>query len=104
MKSAILFTGSGPILITTSFQSFEDEKFLYNLAMKGIEKCISYEVPTAAVQARYGNHFDIVCQDLNESDDLRVIDIDGSRIFALFDFSEYGPPIFTVVPQTLTTI
>lgn len=104
MKSAILFTGSGPILIATSFQSFEDEKFLHNLAIKGIEKCIGFEVPTDTVQARYGNHFDIVCQDLTGSDDLRVIDIDGSRIFALFDFNEYGPPIFIAVPQILTTI
>jgi hypothetical protein len=104
MKSVILFTGSGPILVTTSFQSFDDEKFLHNLAMKGIEKCIGFEVPTDTVHARYGNHFDMVCQDLSESDDLRVIDIDGSRIFALFEFSEYGPPMFIRVPQAAITI
>ncbi len=28
MKAAVLFTGSGPIVILTSFQSFSDPKFI----------------------------------------------------------------------------
>jgi hypothetical protein len=37
-------------------------------------------------------HFDIVARDLKESDDLRVLDFDGSRAFRLFHFSEMTGP------------
>mgnify|MGYP000863333740 CR=1 FL=1 len=104
MKSAILFTSTGPILIVTSFESFEDPKFLHILAIKGIDKCICFELFTQTVQARYGNHFNIVCDDLQETDDLRVVDIDGPHILSMFDFNEFGPPLFITVPQETTTL
>jgi hypothetical protein len=35
-----------------------------------------------------------VVNDLHESDDLRVLDYNGERAFALFRFDELGSPVF----------
>ncbi len=72
MKAALLFTGSGPLVILTSHASFIDPALLEKLAAKGIDKFIAYEVPVATAEERYGNHFRVVMRDLRESDDLRV--------------------------------
>jgi hypothetical protein len=42
---------------------------------------------------RYGGHFRVVENDLHETDDLRVLDFNGQRIFQLFRFDELGTPI-----------
>ena len=47
MKAALLFTGSGPLVILTSHASFTDPALLEKLAAKGIDKFIAYEVPVA---------------------------------------------------------
>ena len=36
MKAGIIFTGTGPILILTTYGSFEDPKFVSKLEAKGI--------------------------------------------------------------------
>ena len=36
MKADIIFTGMGPILILTSYETFEDPKFVGKLNVKGI--------------------------------------------------------------------
>jgi hypothetical protein len=35
-----------------------------------------------------------VVRDLHESDDLRILDYDGSRAFKLFSFQELGKPVY----------
>lgn len=90
MKTFLLFTGTGPLLVLSSHSSVEDATFLEKLAAKGINKFIAYELPIATVQERYGNHYQIASRDLHETDDLRVIDFDGQRAFRLFKFDEYG--------------
>ncbi len=94
MKSGVFFTGTGPILILSSYDSLNDEKLIEKLAAKGIKKFISYEVPVDKVQKQYGNHFDVVMGDLSQSDDLRVMDYDGHRIFNNFSLKELGEPHF----------
>jgi hypothetical protein len=94
MKSAIIFSGSGPIVIVTSHTSLDDEGLLKMLAARGMSKFIAFELPIEMVRGRYGNHFEVTCENLKETDDLRIMDIDGSRIMSLFAFDEYGPPIF----------
>ena len=93
MKAVLLFTGSGPLVILTSYDSLTMPGFLDKLSGKGIEKFIAYELPMAAVQARYGGHFTVVMHDLRESDDLRVLDFNGERAFRQFRLNELGPPI-----------
>ena len=47
MKAGIIFTGTGPILILTTFDSFENSKLVEKLATKGINKYIASELPLA---------------------------------------------------------
>jgi hypothetical protein len=93
MKAGIIFTGTGPILILTSYDSLTDSKLLAKLASKGIDKFIAYELPLDKVKAKYGNHYAVVMGDLHETDDLRVLDYNGHRVFANFTFEEMGSPV-----------
>ena len=94
MKAGILFTGTGPILILTTYESFTDPNFVEKLSAKGIKKFISYEVSEEKVQQRYGMHFNIILGDLKQTDGLRVLDYDGHHIFNSFSLKEIGDPIF----------
>lgn len=93
MKIYLLMTGSGCIVITTSHQSVTDSALLNKLAAKGIDKFIAYGVPEDLAKERYGGHFNVVVNDLHETDDLRVLDYSGERAFRLFHFAELGKPI-----------
>jgi hypothetical protein len=94
MKAGILFSGTGPIMILTSYASFGDPDFTEKLVSKGIKKFIAFEVDVELVQKKYGQHFHIVMGDLNQSDDLRVLDYDGHHIFNNFSLRELGEPIY----------
>ena len=93
MKSFILFTGSGPLVILTSHDSVEATPLLEMLGAKGIEKFIAYELPVGLVKDRYGGHFNLVANDLKESDALRVLDFNGVRAFHLFHLNEFGAEV-----------
>ena len=92
MKAFMLFLGSGPLVILTSHDSIENPELLEKLAAKGADKFLAYELPLALAKERYGMHFDIVARSLAETDDLRVLDVDGTRAFRLFSFSEMSGP------------
>jgi len=94
MKAALIFTGSGPIVILTSYESLTDETLIAKLRAKGLEKWIAFELPLTQCRQRYGAHFDVVCEDLQQADDLRVLDYNGHRVLELFRFDELGEPIF----------
>jgi len=99
MNVFFLFTGSGPLVILTSHASIEDPALLEKLAAKGVEKFLAYSIPLALAKARYGMHFDIVARSLSETDDLRVLDFDGTHAFRLFGFDEMSGPIAHEVPM-----
>jgi hypothetical protein len=90
MKAGIIFTGSGPILVLTSYDSFESAGFVEKLAAKGISKFIVRELPLELVRERYGQMFDSVMNDVKQADDLRCLDYDGHKVFNKFSFSEMG--------------
>lgn len=94
MKAYFLFTASGPLVILTSYDSIENPELLERLKSKGITKFIAHEVSVESSRAKYGMHFDVVCRDLHESDDLRVLDYSGQRAFKNFSFDELGTPIY----------
>jgi hypothetical protein len=94
MKAGMLFTGSGPLVILTSYDSLLAPALREKLAAKGIDKFIVYELPVETVREKYGAHFAAVCLDLSQSDDLRVLDFSGQRAFSLFRFKDLGQPIF----------
>ncbi len=94
MKAGIFITGSGPVLILTSYDSLTKGPLVQKLSAKGIEKYIAFEVPVEKVRQRYGKHYEMVMNDLKQEDDLRVMDFDGRRVFAHFSFKELGDPTF----------
>ena len=93
MKDVLLYTGGGPLVILTSHESVTAPAFLEKLEAKGIDKFIAYELPMDIVRERYAAHYDRVLNDLNETDDLRVLDYNGERAFRLFRFDEMGTPV-----------
>jgi len=93
MKTMLLLTGSGPIVILTSHVSVMDAVLLDKLRARGIRKFVAFEVPLELARQRYGGHFAFVRNDLRETDDLRLLDLDGAHAFSLFRFDELGPPI-----------
>jgi hypothetical protein len=94
MKAGILFTGTGPILILTTYASLDDPKLIEKLTQKGIKKYIAYDVPEELVKQRYGQHFKVILGDLKQTDDLRVLDYDGHHVFYNFSLNEIGQPVF----------
>ncbi|MBK5101364.1 MAG: hypothetical protein JJE15_10290 [Desulfobacteraceae bacterium] len=55
MKAGLIFTGTGPILILTTYESFKDPNLVAKLEVKGIKKFIACELPLEKVKAKYGN-------------------------------------------------
>jgi len=94
MKAGIFFTGTGPILILTSYNTLSDPNLVDKLATKGIKKYIAYEVPEDKVKERYGQHYNVILGDLNQTDDLRVLDYDGHHVFYNFSLNEIGEPVY----------
>ena len=94
MKAGIFFTGTGPILILTSYQSLGDPKLAEKLEQKGIKKYIAYEVPEDHVKQRYGQQFNVILGDLKQTDDLRVLDYDGHHVFYNFALNEMENPVY----------
>ena len=94
MKAYFLFTAGGPLVILTSYDSIENPLLLGILDSKGISKFIAHEISVEATHSRYGNHFEVVLENLHETDDLRVLDYNGERAFRNFSFRELGPPIY----------
>lgn len=92
MKASVIFTGTGPLLILTSYESLTDPAFVEKLATKGIKKYIAYELPMEMVEKEYGEHLKIILNDLYQTDDLRVLDYNGHHIFKKFSFSAMGSP------------
>ncbi len=99
MKAALIFTGSGPILVLTSFESLESPDFIQRLAARGISKFIAHEVQIELVQERYGKRFSVIMGDLSQNDDMRVMDVDGHHVFNSFSFEELGRPIYPPPPR-----
>lgn len=91
MKAGVIFSETGPILITTSYEHLDDPGLAMRLAGKGIHKYIAYEVSVDMVRERYGQHFGIVLGDRSQTDELRVMDEEGHRVFYNFNLSELNP-------------
>ncbi len=86
------------MLVLTSSGSFEDSAVVDALMKKGIDKYIVFEVPEDIVRSRYGRHYDVTMADRKQSDVLRIVDVDGQRIFRNFDLRSLGRPIFYEEP------
>jgi chlorite dismutase len=93
MKAGIIFTGTGPILILTTYSAFDDPTFVQKLEAKGIRKFIAYELDVDLVRKKYGKQYDVVLGDVKQQDDLRVLDYNGHNVFYNFTFGDLGQPV-----------
>jgi hypothetical protein len=94
MKAGLILSGNGALVYLTSHPKFMDDNIIKKFETKGITKFIAYELQPEQAKDRYGGHFDIVMQDLRETDDLRVLDYEGCRAFKMFTFKEMGEPFY----------
>jgi hypothetical protein len=92
MRAYILFSGTGPILILTTYAGLGDRRLLTKLGHKGISKFLAFEVPLERVHEQYGVPFEVIAADLEQGEDVRVLDFNGHHIFSCFSFSELGEP------------
>lgn len=93
MRAYLVFTGSGPILVLSTYPKLTDERLVDKLRYKGIDKFIAYQVDLDAVRQRYEHSFDTVARDLEGVEDLRVLDFNGHQIMANFSLDSLGDPI-----------
>ena len=94
MKAGIIFSGSSPILILTTYESLTHPGLVEKLFAKGISKFFAYELPVDLVKSRYGSHYKMITNDVKQSADLRVLDYNGHNVFHSFSFSDLGEPVF----------
>jgi hypothetical protein len=93
-RAYLIFTGSGPILVLSTYPSLTDERLVSKLRYKGIDKFLAYEVHLDAVKQRYEGSFDSVARDLEGAgEDVRVLDFNGHQIMTNFSLQALGEPI-----------
>jgi hypothetical protein len=92
-RAYLIFTGTGPILVLSTYPRITDDRLVAKLRYKGIDKFIAYEVDPAAVEGRYQHSYGSILQDLQGSEDIRVLDFNGHQIMANFSLDELGDPI-----------
>ena len=93
MRAYLIFTGSGPILVLSTYPKLTDERLVSKLRYKGIDKFIAYEVDLEAVKTRYEHSFANISKDLEKEQDLRVLDFNGHQIMTNFALDALGDPI-----------
>lgn len=94
MKAGLIFTGTGPILILTTYPSLDDPKFVEKLEVKGIRKFIAFELPLDDVRRKYGIHYPVILNDIKQTDDLRILDFNGHAVLYNFPLKTLTGPIY----------
>jgi len=93
MRAYLVLAENGPLLVMTSRSCITEKTLLDSLRHKGVEKFIAYEVSVEQLHEFYGVPFEVIAADLEDGKDLRVLDFDGSHIFAGLSFSQLGHEI-----------
>ena len=93
VRSYLIFTGTGPILVLSTYPDLGDPRLVAKLQYKGISKFIAYEVALDAVRERYEHAYASVAGDLDAVEDIRVLDFNGHQIMANFSLDELGEPL-----------
>jgi hypothetical protein len=88
----IVFSGTGPLLILTSYPSISNPDFVGKLKAKGLKKFVAFEIPLDQCRERYGTSYRDIVEDLQKIDDMKVLDFDGHRIFRNFSLKKMGAP------------
>jgi len=93
MRSYLVLTENGPLLVLTSRSNITEDVLLKSLHHKGVDKFIAYEVPLDRIHEFYGVPFEVIAADLKQGNDLRVLDFDGPHIFDCLSFADLGHDI-----------
>jgi len=92
-RAYLIFTGSGPILVLSTYPTIDDDGLVQKLRYKGIDHFIAYEVDLDAVGERYADAFPSVLESLEAGEDIRVLDFNGHHIMANFSLEALGEPV-----------
>ena len=92
-RAYLIFTGTGPILVLSTYPKLTDDRLIEKLRYKGIDKFIAYQVDLEAVETRYEDAYHNVLSDLEGAEDIRVLDFNGHQIMTNFSLDELGDPI-----------
>lgn len=93
MKAAIVFTGTGPILILTTYESLDDSGLHHKIKDKGIGKFIMREVALDTVEKRYGSRYKNLVEEMGEGTKMSVLDFNGNQVMVNFEFPELGKTV-----------
>ena len=93
MKGILVVSGSGPLLLLSSYPTMDDPALIAKLRAKGLAKFLAWEVPIGHLRDRYGYTFRDIAEQLQTRDDMRVLDFDGHRIFLNLSLRELGEHI-----------
>jgi len=102
MKGVLVLSGSGPLLILSSYLTIDDPALIAKLRAKGLAKFLAWEVPIVHLRELYGYTFRDIAEELETSDDMRVLDFDGHRIFLNLSLRDLGEHILFEDEQVLT--
>ena len=93
MKGILVLSGSGPLLILSSYPAMDDPALIAKLRAKGLAKFLAWEVPVDHLRELYGYTFRDISEQLETRDDMRVLDFDGHRIFLNLSLRDLGDHI-----------
>jgi hypothetical protein len=93
MTAFLVFTDFEPLLVMTPRTAAADGRLARGLGDKGIRRFIAHEVPLEGLKERYGVPYEIVESDVRGGSDVRVLDSNGSHVFANIRFADLGPPL-----------
>ncbi len=93
MKSYLLLTANGAVLVLAKKDSLEDPQLLQKVAA-GLDKFEAHEIQPEEVKKKYRAHYEHVLSDPKQSDSIIVLDDKGEQIFRNISFKSLGPPIY----------
>jgi hypothetical protein len=93
MKGILVLSGSGPLLLLSSYPAIDDPALIAKLRAKGLAKFLAWEVPVDRLRDLYGFSFRDIAEQLEKRDDMRVLDFDGHRIFLNLSLRDLGEHI-----------
>ena len=93
-KAFLLQTATGPVIALSRFESLNEQGLINALAKCGIKKFVAHELPLAAVQEAYCEHYQHLMTDPKESDELIILDGDGERVYNNIRLADLGKPVY----------
>jgi hypothetical protein len=72
MKGILVFSGSGPLLILSSYPTIDHPDLIAKLKAKGLEKFMAWEIPLERCRHLYGFSYRDIVKDLATVNDIRV--------------------------------